>query len=507
MKIFKERAFFSYVVFFLCLSGINNNLKAQSTSDTLTTVNSLIKDKRIDRASNLLEHYYAKHPKDFNALWLYAQTEYWLNHFSHAQQLYERAINLQPANAYLQLDYARMLINVGKYQKSQALLRTLRDYNVTREAARYELAKSFYWQKNIPKAKKEIEELLTINPKNDAAKNLLNDIFISSSPWIKVATGYTSDTQPLQSVSPAFEGGAFIHKFFSPYVGVYTPLFNYNGKVTSSTWVLIGNQFSFGKGPELKLDVGSVRFPYQDHQEITSRIDLRQKLSKRVTFDVQAEHRPYFNTVRSLDTIITVNHIASYLELNSENGVSGKIAFDDNHFADGNDVYSLYGYLLSNLIKFSGTQLRLGYSFAFNDSRKNKFVPQESLSQIIATGNLSGIYDPYFTPQQQQIHGAVLSWLAPLNKYFKFGVNANVSFYATTLNPYFYLQQKNPNTYSLTKDYASIQYSPLEASSYIEWKPGAKWSVRADYQYRKTFFFHSQYVGLSIRTILFHDRK
>ncbi len=101
----------------------------------------------------------------------------------------------------------------------------------------------------------------------------------------------------------------------------------------------------------------------------------------------------------------------------------------------------------------------------------------------------------------------VLSWLSPLGKKIKFGVNATVSFYATTLNPYYFVEKEIPNAYALYKDYERIQYWPMEVTTYIDWNPSAKWSLRTDYQYRKTFFFHSQYVGLTLRTILFHDRK
>src|SRR5258708_2896654 len=421
MNACRRRDLFVAVIFLLSFSGIESELAAQSVTDTLRMVNTLISNKKIDPASSLLEYYCRNHPKDLNGFWLYAQTEYWLKHFQHSRQLYEQAINLQPTIAYIQLDYARMLINTGKYHKAQALLYKLRSYDVTHEAAMYELAKSFYWQKNNSKAKKEIEELVKINPKNEVSKNLLIDILISSSVWIKAASGYTTDTQPIQSVSPAFEIGAAPHKFFAPYAGVYTPTYNYSGKTSSAKWFLFGNQFSFGKGPEVKVDVGSVQFPYQRKQEITSHIGLRQKISKRITFDMQAEHKPYFNTLKSLDTTITVNHFSSALELNSETGSLGKIGFDNNHFADGNDVYSLYGYWLSKSVTHSRSQLRLGYSFAFNDSRYNRFVPTQIFSEIIASYNqgnhqINGIYDPYFTPTRQQINSVVLSWLSPLGK-------------------------------------------------------------------------------------------
>ncbi len=510
-EIFKDRAFCISIIFFIS-SFLIHELSAQSTLDTLSIVNSRIKEKRLDEAAKLLEHYCHSHPKDFNAIWLYAQDEYWLGHFTHAIELYSLGKNLQPTNAYLQLDYARVLLNMGKYKKSQTLLLKLRDYDVTREAAMYEMVKLYYWQKNNLQAKKEAEELLKANPKNEATKNLLNDILISSSPWVKMATGYTTDTQPIQSASPSLEGGVALHKFLAPYAGAYSPFYNYSGKTASAKWFIIGNQFSFGKGSELKLDMGSVQFPYQGKQDITGHIGLRQKLNKSVTFDVQAEHKPYFNTLRSLDTIVTVNHFSSSLELNSETGAIGKIAFEDNHFADGNDVYSIYGYLLSKSIKFLGSKLRIGYSLAFNDSKDNRFVPTQTISEMVAAYNkgnyqISGIYDPYFTPQQQQINSLVLSFLFPIGKKIKFGVNANGSFYATTFNPYYYLQKKNQVTYTLTKDYATIQYSPMEASTYIEWTPSVTWSIRADYQYRKTFFFNSQFVGLSVRAILFNEKK
>src|SRR5579859_2202231 len=170
---------------------------AQIRQDTLSVVRSAIADKRIDQASSLLKYYCESHPKDFNGFWLYAQTEYWLKNFQHSEQLYEQAIGIQPANAYLQLDYARMLTNIGRYHKAQKYLLALKAFDVTREPALYEMAKSFYWQRNNIRAKKEIEELLKIDPKNEWAQNLLRDILITSSAWLKVSTGFTSDTQPL----------------------------------------------------------------------------------------------------------------------------------------------------------------------------------------------------------------------------------------------------------------------------------------------------------------------
>jgi hypothetical protein len=484
----------------VCKSGL-------AQGDTLSLVNASLAEKKIEYAAGLLAGYSHRHPKDFNALWLYAQTEYWLKHVNHSIELYEMAMQLQPTNAYLQLDYARMLINTAHYRKAQDLLLKLTTYDVTRSAALYERSKSYFWQKNNVRAQREALNVVHTAPSDDA-KKLLNDISFAAAPWIKISSSFTSDTQPLQTFSPSFESGISLHRFFSPYAGYYLPTFMYGGNVVSAPWIVVGNQFSFGQGPEIKVELGSVRFPYHQTQEVTRKLYARQKLGKYVALDFLAEHKPYFSTLRSIDTLVRVNHYLSSIELSKPEGVLGKIAFDENHFADNNDVISFYSYLLLPPFKMGATRLRFGYSFAFNDSRKNQFVPKESFSEIVAKGvPIAGIYDPYFTPQRQVINSVVASWLIPFSKWVKMGINSNVAFYATTSNPYFYLEKRPPNTYLLYKDYAALRYTPWDLSAYLQWQPSPRWTLRGDYQYKSTFFFQSNYVGLSINTVLFHEQK
>jgi hypothetical protein len=135
-------------------------------------------------------------------------------------------------------------------------------------------------------------------------------------------------------------------------------------------------------------------------------------------------------------------------------------------------------------------------------------VPRDPISKVLTEGYpIQGIYNPYFTPQRQSISSFVGSWLFPFSKKVKLGVNSNFAFHATTFNPYFYLQRATANTFIIIKDYSSIKYSPWDISSYLQWQPSAAWTIRADYQHKSTFFFQSNYVGLSIRTVLFHERK
>jgi tetratricopeptide (TPR) repeat protein len=494
---------YSWVFLFILMWLKAAPAQSQAIVDTLKLVNQLHAHKKIKESEVLLAQYYKNHPHDFNTIWLFAQAEYWLKHFKKARKLYEKGIRLQPGNAYLQLDYSRMLLNTGRYKKAGYWLNKLKQQAVTSSAAKLELAKLFYWRGDNLKAKSEIKEVLREIPDDPTASNLLRDIKISGSPWMQFSTAYQSDTQPLQNISSSFESGVSFNRLFSPYAGVYFPVFIYNGHTVNSKIFVLGNKSMLSSlGTELSYNAGIIKYPYQNSNDWVGRISVNQKISRQLSLTVEKERKPYFNTMASLDTVVSTNRFYSSLNLANEKGFSGKIAFDKNTFDDKNFVYSAYGYLLSPPIKFSNINILLGYSFGYNNSKENKFRPAQSLHEIIASYNqgnpICGYYDPYFTPQQQYIHSAVLSVSIQPRPMVKFGINVSSALMANTVNPYFYLDAKGMGKINLVKDYFQTSFRPIEGSAYIEWKVGKKNMIRAEYAYRNTFFYESNYLALNL---------
>lgn len=494
------RCFWILPVFLLFLEV--SPVHSQTIADTLELVNNLHRNKQIEASERLLAVYHKNHRDDFNSIWLYAQTEYWLKHFKRSGILYEQGIRLQPANAYFQLDYARMLLNTGRYKRSRYWLNKLKDYPLTSTAARIELAKIDYWRGDNLRAKKQAGELLEISADADLQR-LFADISVAAAPWVKFNTGFQNDTQPLQNVSFSLESGVALNHFFSPYAGAYLPVFIHAGSAVHSKMFVLGNRTNFSSlGAAFSYNAGLVQYPGDHSSDWISRVSLDQRILKHLSLTIERERKPYFNTVTSIDTVVVTRRFFASLNLNNDGGVSGKIGFEKNSFEDENDVSTAYGYLLSPPIKLGKVNILLGYSYAYHDAREDRFRPAESLPEIIASqgkGNsIAGYYDPYFTPLQQSIHSAVFSFLIHAGPAVKLGMNVSPAFMASTWNPYFYLESKGVGKYTLVKDYSKISFHPVEGSAYLEWKTGKKFMMRAEYAYRHTFFYESHFVALNL---------
>ncbi len=491
-----------FVILLVCLLVLAVSPVHSQAIDTLQLVNTLHQNKQIEASEKLLAVYHGNHPGDFNAIWLYAQTAYWLKHFKTSRNLYEKGIQLQPDNAYFQLDYARMLLNTRRYKKSGYWLNKLKDYSVTSSAARMELARLDYWRGNNLKARKWLKEM----PDRGAdpeTRELFSSIVVAGAPWLKFNTAFQIDTQPLETISLSLESGVALSHFFSPYAGIYSPVYFNEGNVHHAKMFVLGNKTVFSSpGTELSYNAGFVRYPGNGSSDWISRVSLDQKIFNHLSLTIENERKPYFSTVASLDTAVLTRRFFMSLNLANENGFSGKIGFERNSFEDENHVYAAYGYLLTPPIRFGKVSVLLGYSYAYHDSREDRFRPVGSLPEIIASqgkGNsITGYYDPYFTPLQQSVHSAVFSLLVQPGPAIKFGMNVSPALMATTWNPYFYLESKGVGKFALVKDYSRISFHPLEGSAYLEWKTGKKFMMRAEYAYRHTFFYESNFVSLNL---------
>ncbi len=482
----------------------NTTLHSQNITDTLQWVNQLHKDNHIPEAENLLIHYCEHHPKDLNAIWLYAKTEYWQKNFNRSQKLYEQAINIQPANAFLQLDYARMLVSIGKYRKAYPWLNKLKTYEETKEEAKLALAQAYYYEGNISKASKEIKAFLHEEKDNVTAKNIQRDITISGAPWLQLGNDYHTDTQPLRFFKPSLETGLKVNCLFSPQASLYIPIFMKHGGTLNAAVIMINNKSSFSStGTTLTYGTGMVKYPYRNATRWLGVISLNQKLTKHLSVHVEKELKPYFNTLSSIDTLVMSKHFGSSLNLNNPQGFSGKIAYDRYSFDDHNYVYSAYAYLLAPPLKFSSkVSMMAGYSFVYSDSKVNRCRTTQSVSEIVATyvpgAAITGYYNPYFTPKRQNTHALILFFTLQPNSFVKLNINLNAGVVAYSQIPYFFLQGDSDGKYILMKDYAKISVHPMEATASLSVSVNQKINLNAYYTYRNTFFYRSNLVGCSI---------
>jgi hypothetical protein len=141
----------------------------------------------------------------------------------------------------------------------------------------------------------------------------------------------------------------------------------------------------------------------------------------------------------------------------------------------------------------------------------DEFVSQQSLAQIIANYNttqaITGVYDPYFTPQQQQVHSALVSLEIHPARVLNIGLNANVGFYAVTQTPYLYLENNESGTTFIDRGFVRERYVPYELSGFVSWQVSKKVSLQANYAYQSTYFFNSNYASLSCKISFWNEKN
>jgi tetratricopeptide (TPR) repeat protein len=484
----------------------------QTSADTFQIARQLRTKGHYAKAVKLLYAYNKNHPKDANALWLLAQTEYWTGHLAICKKHYSQASILKPNDDYLQLDYGKALANMGEWKQSLAVLQKLESRGKHYSDEQVTKAIILYGQGDYKRAKQEIDSAIAAGSTTKQVWEFRSDIQAAAAPLLALSAAYTSDNQPLQSITPAADAAFFINPFARLDVGLGAPIFIANNTVSSAEWLQVGNKSWFQRaGFSLQEDVGIVRFPYHGKISWLGNIALSETVFKHLAITAQAEHRAYLNTLASLDTFIPVYHITSTIGWNDRSSINGQLGFDMNTFPDKNYVYALYGWLYAPPIRFSVVELRIGYGYSFSDSKSDKFETQESLAQIIAnfttTQVITGVYDPYFTPQKQQVHSALASLEIRPVKAVTIGFNANVGFYATTQTPYLFLDNDESGNTVIDRGFVKEKYTPYELSAFLNWKISKKVSLRANYAYRSTYFFNSNNASLSCKISFWHEKN
>jgi hypothetical protein len=468
---------------------------SQSQSETLDLARSLRNNGNTAKSISILNRYVIAHPDDFNGYWLLGETLYWAKDFAKGRDAYRNAIRLAPDNLYLKLDFARVLLNTRKFGASKKLLQQLTQYKETKDAALTELSRLYYWTGHVRKAKHTLKK---VGPSNSDIAKLRDEIDLAGALALTGSGSYSTDTQPLKAFNVGATASIAVSPILSPAADVTSSTFiKENNETSRAMAVALSNKFTLAAtGTSLALQAGYFVFPGGNEELATYRLVLDQSIFRSVKFRFASERRPYLSTLASLDQAMATNVYQSYLEFGNENTFNGRVAYGGTKFEDDNVVNSYYAYVLTRGFGPDKMKIAFGYVYAFSDSRNDRFVPEQPWTWS-DDGTIMGVYDPYFTPAMQSIHGCLVNLRFRFTNRFTIGANANVAFFATTSNPYLYVIQKG-NALTLVKDFATIRYTPYEINAFSTIKLRGDAFIRIDYNFSSTFFYQRNHLKLTL---------
>lgn len=475
-------------------------------TDTVELARSLAYEKKFNEADQLLTIYNAS-GQNVYGLWLQAQVAYWKNEIARSEELYAQAINAFPEENGLKLSFGKMLWEAAQFKKARTQLENFLLSAPGHIEATMLLAYLDYWNSHTANAKKRLVGLLEREPENVEAQKLYAEISGSSAPVVALELQNLSDDQVLRSNT--FNAKANWNKsgLFSPGIQVYKSAFSLDTKGESkiTSGLQVGNIFRLNYG-KTTLNIEGGVFNADSRAFFTGSLRLLQKLPANLYFDINASRQPYQFTLASIRTPFTFTTMGAALGYNKQDKWLAQTGYLIQGFNDGNKIGALYGWLLFPVINRSVIVMHGGYSFNYANAEKNAFVPIQTMTAVAATQSLysrvAGVYNPYFTPQEQTVHALLASVKGNLSKAVNLRIKGSVGVWAEAQNPYLMLDEAR-NSYFINKFYSPQKYTPIELESKLQINMQRKVSLSVAYLYSSLFFYnrHQGNFGLSYRFI------
>ena len=328
-------------------------------------------------AVRLLRIRLTEHPSDPRAIRLLAQTLYWLKDFDQAQAVYDTALSRHRDDSELRLDYARMLVETRKDRAARSLLEPLLDRPGAAARALTLLGTLDYWGGRLTAAVRHFRAALKADSTSVDARRQWREIAMITAPWGGIGLEAAHDDQTLDRITPTLHAGVFLSPLVS--VELRGRGDRYRSGDSLSRSVQSGVISLKGYAPALRLETelsgGLVHRSFgESGGDWTVRLQGRIRLPGHLSIGTRAERRPYFQTVASLTTPVTVRELTAFAALDHPSGWLAEAALGRLRYPDGNSQTSGYAWLLAPVLRRTGYAIALGYAFSAQDTRESRFV-------------------------------------------------------------------------------------------------------------------------------------
>jgi hypothetical protein len=488
----QEHMKFRLLLYFFFACTFKSISQPSGKIDTLEFSRAEAYSKNFIRANQLLTAY-NKDNNDANGLWLQAQVLYWMKDYKSSLTLFEKATLRYPTSHPIKLDYGRTLFQLGEVSKAEEKLKQYLLFDEKNAEANLFLVYIDNWNGKTREAKTRAEKLLSWYPDYQPAKDILKDINFQTSPNITTGIGVIADDQPLNGTNYFAQVAWYKSAYVSPTITLNLNRFQLPDSSFKNELAEVSNKVMFGKaGITLTFGAGIFKSGPGLNQ-LTGKLKVSKKVSPAFSLIAGTERLPYQYTTTGIQKSLMYQLTTAAVVFNTSDKWLGQAGYQLQSFKDNNKISTAYGWLLSPLVHNKFFKIKGGYSFSFANSQLNSFTSAKPLPSISSAGNLgypvAGIYDPYFSPQNQAVHFLLASVQFTLAKGISFSSRGSYGFHATMDNPYLFLATTTSNKYYLQKGYYKETYTPLELYNSIQLQVAHNFIISANYEFSSLLFY------------------
>lgn len=472
--------------------------------DTLSIVKHLDAEGKTRQALRLMENYYPAHQEDFFATWIYAQVAFRAERYRLSSQLYEKAIRKHPDDYILELDYAKSLVYAGSFKRASERLNRITETDISAPEPWLYLSMIENWRGEPRKALGMLDNLIKNAPGYVPAQKLREEILLDRAPWLALNGLYSSDDQPLQLVVPDLRGGWYRSHLLGLDIQMTFPFSPLDSGTFWSFGLNAGNRFHFSKpNLNLYLNVGFFHHATLNTTNWTGAFKLEKIFFRKMPVWFEATRKPFLSTEGSFRQPVIENHYTLAVAWDDPDSWNGRLSAERSTFStDNNRVTAFCGWLFVPAIKLGPVKLHFGYGYNYSDAKESRYVSKEPLDVLIAkwdTGMvIEGVYDPYFTPNNQQIHSLLGTIELQAAQNLSFAVKANYGIYGTTLYPYLFFDSNSTDSLFINRAFTKETFHPWNLGARINWAIGRTFELSADYSYNSTLYYTSNVFGLTL---------
>ena len=496
------------VIIFITFISVSM-LMAQAS--ILNRSDELIKKGKIEEAYKLLQRSARTYAKNADFQWKIAKVAYWDGDISASKDYYNAAIKLSPTNLNIKLDYAKVLYEIGDYKEASVFFSQYLAYDNTVEDIWAQYIKSSLYDGKA----KDAERLIATAPANIQSAlqmtALKKEILEFRALNIGVSAAYTSDDQPMYTITPKFR----IAKRESHYLnwsveGAFNSFTN-DTLSSSSQTIKVGNTVHFRKlGLDAQLSFGATLLNSGSKSSIIGGILLTKSITKAFALESEFSRNPYYYSIPSTQTLVTQDNIGGAIVINDLAKFTGRLQIQTQTYNDKNKVQSTSGWVLSPSLTGKKFQTKIGYSFEDTNADRDNFKSVKSLNQIIqnyaTTKEIVGVFDPYFTPRHQKSQNALLWLLIQATDDIAINFTGNYALSATFDNPVLYLDKDNLNQTYIQKDFIKQNYKPTNYRAGVTYTPNKKLITGLNYEYFKSAYYTANTFMLSLNYRLVNEK-
>lgn len=491
---------------FLLLLSLSNMAQSDLLLKTIDSANQLRDAGNFEKAALVLNNFNTTYPGNSWILRLQAETLFWMKNYSQSALVYEEAINFYPDDLDIKYEYAIMLFEWGKYEQAKSLLETYTSNNPDVAGAESLLGATDFYLGNFKDAEKHLEISLKLNPGDEKTKEIYQQVSLITKPWLQALLAYSDDSQPLKNWVPAIQSGWYHSNLLSLSFLINFQNLSSDSLLSNRFNFQVSNNFNFAKtGISATVSAGTFYTSVNQSYDYTWGVSLQKIINKHLFIRAIAERSPYTYTVASIVNPFARNQYSFSVAWEKPKSWNANAGYIGEYFPDTNNVQTAYAWVLSPSFSFSIFDLNLGYSINYANAKESRYVPEQSTEEIINNfeegATIAGVYNPYFTPNQQFVNSALANLFIKPSKNILVKLHAGVGFYAHTQNPYFYLDNMgNGNGNTIVKEgFYGETYTPLDLGINFNANLTEKIILNLSYAYLKTFYFNSNNFLFSLK--------